>query len=292
MYIEAVTVCVNYSDFLAYTLPLNKQHFDHWVIITTKEDKETQRLCRYHNVECLVTDKFTEGGDAFNKAKGINEGLAYVSKRDWMIHIDADIVLPPMFRQMMERLVLDRKAIYGADRLMCPNFDEWTRHLQKPRPMYDSWIYIHMDAFPIAARVADYNGDGYSPIGYFQLWHPQTSQIEYYPEEHGAADRTDMAFAKKWKKENRRLLPEIITIHLDSENATVESVGKNWQGRKTIPFGYVGSMPQEEIKKLQLQEKRKKIFKHVKTTLWYVTLSAIATALGYLIGIQSQLLNL
>jgi hypothetical protein len=244
MYIEAVTVCVNYSDFLAYTLPLNKQHFDHWVIITTKEDKETQRLCSHHNVECLITDRFTENGDPFNKAKGINEGLLYHSKRDWMIHIDADIVLPPLFRKIVQSKNLHHNYIYGADRLMCPTFEEWTKHVQKPKPLYDNWIYIHLDAFPIAARVADYNGDGYAPIGYFQMWHPQDSKQLLYPEEHGAADRTDMAFAKRWKRENRILLPEIITIHLDSENATVESVGKNWQGRKTIPFGYVGTPPQ------------------------------------------------
>lgn len=259
MYLEAVTVCVNYSDFLAYTLPLNKQHFDHWVIITSKDDKETQKLCRYHNVECITTDRFTEGGNLFNKAKGINDGLMFQSKRDWMIHIDADIVLPSTFRQMVEKMVLDKKAIYGVDRLMCPNFQEWTRHIQKPRPIYDNWIYVHLDAFPIAARVADYNGEGYAPIGYFQMWHPQTSKHLLYPEEHGAADRTDMAFAKKWRREDRRLIPEVIAIHLDSENATVESVGKNWQGRKTIPFGYTGTAPVSEIKR----RRRKAIMRRV-----------------------------
>lgn len=282
MYIEAVTVCVNYSDFLAYTLPLNKQHFDHWVIITTKEDRETQRLCRHHNVECLVTDRFTEDGSTFNKAKGINEGLIYQSSRDWMVHIDADIVLPPTFRQMIEKSVLDKKAIYGIDRLMCPNFEEWTRHMQKPRPIYDSWIYIHLDAFPIAARVADYNGEGYSPIGYFQLWHPQTSRNMLYPEQHDGADRTDMMFAKKWSREYRRLIPEIIAIHLDSENATVVETGKNWQGRKTIPFGYVGTPPtagKKELRKLKTQKLLKHLKHIVKITGWISIGSGITYAI-------------
>lgn len=277
MYIEAVTICVNYSDFLAYTLPLNKQHFDHWVIVTSREDRETQKLCKYHNVECLVTDKFTENGSPFNKAKGINEGLSYLTGKGWMIHIDADIVLPSTFRQMIERVPLDQECIYGADRLMCPNFEEWTRHMQKPRPMYDNWIYIHMDVFPIAARVADYNGDGYAPIGYFQMWYSGTNRRCLYPEEHGAADRTDMAFAKKWKREYRRLLPEIVTIHLDSENATVESVGKNWQGRKTIPFGYVGTAPEAEVKKLESEN----IKVYVQTGLLWLLFTAIGAGGAY-----------
>lgn len=202
----------------------------------------------------------------------------YQSKRDWVVHIDADIVLPTLFREIVERSVLDKKAIYGVDRLMCPNFDEWTRHVQKPKPIYDNWIYIHMDAFPIAARVADYQGDGYSPIGYFQMWHPQTSNNTLYPEEHGAADRTDMAFAKKWKREYRRLLPEIISIHLDSENATVESVGKNWQGRKTIPFGYVGTIPEKEIRR----KKRRAITRVIQLVLIGIVAVAIGAGGTYL----------
>lgn len=274
MYIEAITVCVNYSDFLAYTLPLNKQHFDHMIIVTTREDKETQRLCSHHNVECLITDRFTEDGSAFNKAKGINEGLLYHSKRDWMIHIDADIVLPPLFRQIVQSKMLDKECIYGADRLMCPDFDSWLKHVHKPKPLYDNWIYIHMDAFPIAARVADYNGDGYAPIGYFQMWHPQTSKHLLYPEEHGAADRTDMAFSKKWTRNKRHLIPEIVTIHLDSENATVKETGKNWQGRKTIPFGYVGTPPPIN------EHKTKKMMKYIKRAILYITFAALGAGIA------------
>lgn len=278
MYIEAITVCVNYSDFLAHTLPLNRQHFDYWVVVTSREDVDTQRLCRHHGIECLITDRFYDGGDPFNKAKGINEGLLYHGKRDWMVHIDADIVLPPNFRQMVEKMNLDKEAIYGADRLMCPDFDSWLKYVQKPRPMYENWIFIHLDVFPIATRVADYNGVGYAPIGYFQMWHPQKSKQLLYPEEHGAADRTDMAFGKLWKREKRFLMPEVVVIHIDSENATVKSMGKNWQGRKTIPFGYVGTPPQEALKKT------KKWKRYAVNTLLILTSFALGGALTYFIN--------
>jgi hypothetical protein len=246
MYIEAVTVCVHYSDFLAHTLPLNKVHFDHYVIITSRDDKETQKLCLHHNVECLITDRFTEGGQPFNKAKGINEGLLYQSKRDWMVHLDADIVLPAQFRKIVESMDLDKAAIYGCDRLMCPDFVQWLSHVKKPKTVYENWIYIHLDAFPVAARVADYNGKGYAPIGFFQMWHPQTSKQLLYPEDHGAADRTDMMFAKQWPRKHRHLLPELVVIHLDSENATVKQMGKNWLGRQTVQFGYEPDMIMEQ----------------------------------------------
>jgi hypothetical protein len=79
--------------------------------------------------------------------------------------------------------------------------------------------------------------EGYEPIGFFQMWNPKASGVYLYPELHGAADRTDVLFAKKWARKNRGLIPEIIGIHLDSENSTINEMGKNWNGRKTNYFG-------------------------------------------------------
>lgn len=238
MYLEAIVVCVDYSDFLAHTLPQLKLHADHVVVVTTPADRDTQALCAHHNVECLRTNAFYENGDAFNKAKGINEGLAYLSKRDWVLHVDADVYLPAMTRSILERKDLDRTKVYGADRLMCPDYESWVTYSAKPRPIHDSWTYVHLNAFPIASRIADYNGDCYSPIGYFQLWHPKGSGVSKYPEEHGAADRTDVLFAKLFERGKRELLPEVVVVHLDSEDATVKRMGANWNGRKTVAFEY------------------------------------------------------
>jgi len=237
MYLQAVTVCVNYSDFLSQTIVHNKQLFDHWIIVTTPEDKDTQKLCQHYNVECLTTNEFTKNGDPFNKAKGINVGLKYLSKHDWVIHIDADMYLPPLTRGILERISLDPKNLYGIDRMMCPNFTEWNKFTTYPEPLHTGWVYIHPTRFPIGVRIGEYMSEGYEPIGFFQMWNPNKSGIKSYPETHGSADRTDVQFAKKWPRINRVLIPEIIGIHLDSENSTIEEMGKNWNGRKSTHFG-------------------------------------------------------
>lgn len=246
MYIECVVVCVNYSDFLAHTLPHNKQHFDHMIVVTTPEDKATQDVCTHYNVECLTTREMTSNGDPFNKAKGINVALQYLSKRDWVVHLDADMYLPPLTRGILERINLDKNNIYGIDRMMCPTFEAWIDYIKKPTPTHTGWVYIHPTIFPMGVRIGEFMSDGYEPIGFFQMWHPNTSGVKLYPENHGAADRTDVQHAKKWARKNRALIPEIIGIHLDSEDLNLKEMGKNWNGRKTKEFGYSPIAPKKE----------------------------------------------
>lgn len=250
MYIECVMVCVNYADFLAHTLPHNKQHFDHMVVVTTPEDKDTQAVCNHYNVECLTTREMTSNGEAFNKGKGINVGLQYLSKRDWVVHIDADIYLPPLTRGILERISLDKNTIYGLDRMMCPTFEAWTEYISKPKPTHTGWVYIHPTIFPMGVRIAEFMSEGYEPIGFFQMWHPSTSTVTLYPETHGAADRTDVLHAKKWPRKYRALIPEIIAIHLDSEDLDLKEMGKNWNGRKTKMFGYSPVPPETPSSKI------------------------------------------
>lgn len=248
MYIECVVVCVNYADFLAHTLPHNKQHFDHMIVVTSPEDKDTQDVCTHYNVECLVTREMTTNGDPFNKAKGINVALQYLSKRDWVVHLDADMYLPPLTRGILERIQLDKNNIYGIDRMMCPTFEAWSEYIRKPTPIHTGWVYIHPTIFPMGVRIGEFMSDGYEPIGFFQMWHPNTSGVKLYPETHGAADRTDVQHAKKWNRKNRALIPEIIGIHLDSEDLNLKEMGKNWNGRKTKMFGYSPVEPEKTHK--------------------------------------------
>lgn len=241
LFLEGVCVCVNYGDFLAETLPQNKQHFNRLVVVTDTNDKWTKTVCEYHHVKCVQTDVFYENGDVFNKGKGINEGLKHLSNEGWVVQLDADIYLPPMMRAILEKIELDPQTIYSMDRVMCPNYVEWRRFMSKPRLMHEAHIYVHTEIggsrpWPIGVRIAEYMNKGYEPIGFFQMWNPQHSGVHEYPTEHGKADRTDVLHAKKFSRIKRQMLPELLCIHLDSEGLKTNQMGKNWNGRKTFPF--------------------------------------------------------
>lgn len=257
MKLEAVIVCVNYSDFFAHTLTSVRNQFDKMVVVTDLKDTNTKLLCEYYNVECIQTDIFYENGDTFNKGKGINAGLAQLSLDGWVVHLDADIYLPPQTRTIIENLPLDKEKIYGADRLMCPNYEEWQKFVDNPGPIQDSWIFIHLTRFPLGVRIAEYKTPqgGYEPIGYFQMWNPKGSKVFRYPDKHGFADRTDVLHCKKWSRDKRELLPEIVVIHLESQ----PGIGLNWKGRTTPLFGNG-----EPIKRLNFWEKITSNFKYIR----------------------------
>jgi hypothetical protein len=244
MILEAVIISVGYSDFLAHTLTLNKGHFNKLVVVTSTADKATQKLCEYHHVQCIQTDVFYENGDVFNKAKGINAGLAALTQAGWVLHLDSDMVLPPLFRDTLEPIGLDETFVYGVDRLMCTNYEDWAKHMVTPHLTQEASIYIHPhnETMPMGTRIAKYaTAEGYIPIGFFQLWNPGVSGINHYPQGHGDAGRSDMLFAMQWSRRKRGFIPEIVTIHLESEKLT--QMGKNWKGRKTRHFGPVIELP-------------------------------------------------
>src|SRR5262245_56081407 len=89
--IEAVVTCVNYADFLAHTLPLNKPHFDRMIVVTAPEDRDTQKVCDAWRQKYHATDCFRSRWSEFCKGAGINEGLAKLDKDAWIVHMDADI---------------------------------------------------------------------------------------------------------------------------------------------------------------------------------------------------------
>src|SRR4051794_32234258 len=125
MKIEAVVTCIGYDDFLQASLPRKLQHVDHLTVVTAPEEKATQALCRRMGVRCLATNVFFRDGGAFNKARGINYGLANQRCDEWLLHLDADVVLPPMTRKMLMNADLQPDCIYGIDRVNCPSFAEW-----------------------------------------------------------------------------------------------------------------------------------------------------------------------
>lgn len=232
--IEAVVVCDQYSDFLRFTLPANKHLFDRVVVVTSYEDRGTQRICEYHHVQCVKTDSLQTRHGKFCKGAGINAGLAKLSLDGWAVHLDADICLPPLTRLLLQNAELDQSMIYGIDRFNVRGYDAWDRFMEMPELQHECDCYVHLNArFPMGTRVTSKDAGGYIPIGFFQLWHPKGSAVSTYPAEHTDAGRGDMVFAKQWRRSKRGFLPEIVGYHLESEDAFGMA---NWSGRKTAPF--------------------------------------------------------
>lgn len=233
MRLEGVVCCVNMADYLADTLPLNLRHFDRLVVVTAPEDVETQRLCRYYDVPHLQTDVFRSRWAEFHKACGINKGLQALRQDDWVLHMDADIVLPPRTRELIERANLDKGKLYGCDRFNVPGYDAWRQHQAMPALQQDNY-HVNLDVFPLAPRFSGERMGGYAPPGFLQLWSGTTGRNLRYPEEHSDASRTDVLFTANWFRSGREMLPEFVAYHLA---AAQETQGIDWGGRVSRRWG-------------------------------------------------------
>ena len=262
MKLQAITVCVNYSDFFIFSIE-NRKLFDKWIVITDMEDWKTRELCKKYNLTCVSTDVFYKFG-VFNKFAAINEGLKLIDDDAWVLFIDGDIVLHPQTRRVLESLSLDKTCIYGMDRINAKGLPIWEVYLKGRGMLINYWL-LYTSNLEMGARLVHLygyeNGDGefkgYGPVGYFQLVH--RSSFKNYPQNSLGADHCDLLFSRQYPRNKRILIPELFCIHLESEDAIK---GHNWMGRKSKPFG--DSLPVvTPIKKFCF----KKIWKWVKKML-------------------------
>ncbi|EDY21076.1 hypothetical protein CfE428DRAFT_1369 [Chthoniobacter flavus Ellin428] len=233
-YLEGVTTCVNYADFLDVTLSENLHHFNEFVVVTTPDDLATQNVCSKHGVICVETNVFSKDGTHFaaGKSHAINLGLSHLKQTGWLLHLDADIALPDRFRAMLDKAALDPTCLHGADRLEVRSHDRWAQ-VQGDEGYARQYRYrflLSAPELPLSPRFV-HDVHGFCPLGYFQLWH--SSQRRQYPYNQGGREQTDVLFATQWEPEDRRILPTVLCYHLQSEPAPL---GANWHGRRTKPF--------------------------------------------------------
>jgi hypothetical protein len=235
IYLEGVTVSVNYADFLDETLTQNLDHFDEFAVVTASDDRATQAVCQRHGVICVKSDVHREDPlDRFNKGLMINLGLAHLRNRGWLLHLDADIVLPDRLRFVLNKSRLNADCLYGADRLNVVGKDHWEQLKQSAgyARQYRRHCLVNPPPAALGARLL-HNEYGYCPIGYFQLWHSRHRDRRYHFSQ-GSAEHSDVLFALQWPAARRVLLPGIFVYHLESEPA---AMGANWRGRVTKRFG-------------------------------------------------------
>ena len=214
MKLQAVTVCINYADYLVCIVE-NRRHFDRWVVMTVPEDRETVAVCGAHGIEWRHSKVLKPDGSdfnaAFNKSGVINEGLEALDADGWVVLIDSDVRLPRHFRERVSALPLKSGAMYGAaGRKLC---DE--------RPMFDMLVECEpWDRFC----------DRQSGIfGYFNLFDLE-GKNNRYPVRDAATggEHDDSRFQDLFLLEDRRTVPMTV-IHTGRP-------WENWHGRASAKF--------------------------------------------------------
>ena len=230
-----MTVCVGFGDILEHTILHNQSLFDRWMIVTTPDDDKTHRVCKRHGIDFVYTDSFTRRGEKFNKGLGINVGLAHHTCADWILHIDADIILPPRFRHFLENAELDTKCIYGVDRFDLTTWEVYQKWKNEINPQYEWFCLLKPpDGCSFGTRVLHFDYGGWMPIGFFQLWHFDSGVMRYPVKIDSNAEHVDVLHAMKWPRSRRVLIPEILALHIESEKLNGKN---NWKGRESKPFG-------------------------------------------------------
>lgn len=238
MKIQALTVCVNYADFFVHVVEANIELFDKWIVVTDTKDEATALICETYGLTCIKTDIFYKDGKSFDKAAGINEGLASIDQDTFVLFLDADVVLPPLTKRAFESLEFKKDTLYGCDRVYVKGYDAYKEYLATEGVIRENWL-MHFSGFPFGARICQYYGQvgengrfrGWLPLGFFQLAH--RSAFTVIPDGHGKADHYDIAFASQFSRDKRVMVPEILALHLESPG---QWKGQNWRGRVSPPF--------------------------------------------------------
>jgi len=106
MRLITITVCVNYTDLLSISFYKNKHEIKNLHVITSSSDIETQNFCTENNINVFITDQFYKNGSPFNKAAALNSFFnnTDISNYDWILLLDADIILNNAINIFSEKL--------------------------------------------------------------------------------------------------------------------------------------------------------------------------------------------
>jgi len=218
--LECVMVCVGYSDFLEITLPWNVRHWDKTVVVTSPEDSLTAETAKKYGALVVISDSYRAKGARFNKGSMLNAGMAALDHDDWVMLTDADILLPPDFREIFDHHVWNPDIFYQATRLNTP----------RESPL--QWINKYKQD-PTLADTLPADPD---PWGYFQLFHSAARSLRglgknVYSEAFFSAGNVDKHFMERWP-DDKRYLTHFKVVHIDHGPQST-----NWCGRRSPPLG-------------------------------------------------------
>jgi len=90
--LDVVIASINYNEYLSLTLEQNIKIFENITVVTIEEDKECQEICKNFGVSCIVSKDIIKDGK-INKSKCLNKGIESLENPDWILILDADIVV-------------------------------------------------------------------------------------------------------------------------------------------------------------------------------------------------------
>jgi hypothetical protein len=159
--IKTVICSINYCDLLKETLSQNVKELFDISIITDLKDQETKDLCMEFNVKCYQTDLFYINNSKFNRGMVLNAFLnKFKNELDWVLLLDADIVVPKDFEKLFFDLSPDINVMYGCRRYDVQEYQDW----KKVQENYENLINYRL-----------FRGVGY---GYFQLFNFKSEIIK------------------------------------------------------------------------------------------------------------------
>lgn len=223
--IHAITVCVNYEDFLSITLPINLTWASTFTIVTIPECEEKvnavvdiyRKAIFDSKITVVVSTRLHEGGSVFAKSRLINDGLFSVHSKfnpheDWICHIDADTfvsseILSPEFSRY--RIGFD-DIILGAVRYMVDSREQLMKYCY-----IEDGVYI----IDYGRIMKECKCDRWVAGGFFQMW----NRVKQYSQVSGDASADDMIFRSSFKKFAAMVIP---VVHLGTTCS-------NWNGRIT-----------------------------------------------------------
>jgi hypothetical protein len=207
--LNCLSISINYSDCFEVIAKHNRIFFKEWYVGTISTDKKTIEICKENNINVVYCDDVLNKNDAiFNKGAMINKVYSHINNKEWLLHLDSDILLPHEFYFISGNThILQKENLYGMHR--------WQIHSKS-----DAYDYIKTKIHPHSTRLYEQCG-----IGYFQLFHNSVLNKRkfFYTETSRNAGWTDNEFIEYFKG-NVRYIEHFNCYHLGQQ-------GINWNGR-------------------------------------------------------------
>lgn len=130
--LDVIIVSVNYNDYLKISLENNTKIFDNITVVTSENDTECQEICGYYGVKSIVCDDILKDG-FINKSLGLNKAIESLENPDWILILDADIIVNTKF----EIENLNYKELYTNGRWIIEEISDYNLYKTGNRELND-----------------------------------------------------------------------------------------------------------------------------------------------------------